>query len=806
MSVTRPSAGNPSFPHKIYGSDRQANAPAAPQVLLLIMRAVAVATLLAAGLLLPDSARAAADDACAQTISRSASRYESSIHKALADCAVKSATGSECDTANRDERIAKASARLATGVSSCTDADLSALGFPAACDDESGGTFSSVDLAACIQETHRTAIEAAVDIEVPGPPAPVEGDEARCQKKIAKTSQTFLKKNLVARQRCLTTAGTACFEERASTGDANTDAKLTDGESDLTDALASACDGANLGALGFPGDCSAPAPFDTNDLAACLIETHDAISRALLEYEHPGEAPATTTTTTTTTTLDEPTTTTTTTLPSMQSLIDAVAPYGDADGDGFSNNVELAACSNPADAASTPLNDHTLCANQTIFSDTLGDSWGSTNQQLDPTYTLAVNLTIAQNAADCGLYCASAGITGSPQACVGAWPWSGDPEYARYAAGHTVEVNFPDEDGNGLHGTIFLPPGVECTPGDEPICDGVTDAVTCTAPGGATYPAVVICDGFVGSQRMYYWAGQRLAEQGFIAMAFDVSGQGLSQGEFPNGDAGIADGVDGGVGGGFSRDQGAAMNFLVSAANPVRDLIRVDPTVIVNQAPGAEDHFEPYVLGLAGHSAGATAAIAYQQSTSPAYPVRARAVVAWSHFDANGTIGNVPIQLHSGDNDNGFIQPPSEDNRCPEMQARYDRLGGDRNLDGTTDFVKNNRQIIMTEAGTHLDYSHVPFAYTPVWDEDVEYHYTLAWFDRYLNGNIRRRMGNVTGGVVQSVNRYTDYAPCDSGSDCFSADERLKMSHAHLSNLWCSRYDVGGASSASMKGGACAVQ
>jgi dienelactone hydrolase len=803
MSVTRPPSHNCAYIHEVSSRDRTRPNAGGCRALLLMGRAALLAS--PASLLLLAAAPAqAAPDACAQAITRSAARYESTIHKALADCAVRSATGSTCDHAKRDAKLAKASARLATGVTSCTDADLAALGFPAACDDESGGAFSYADLAACLEATHRTAIEAAVDIEVPGPPAPVEDAEARCQKKIAKASQTFLKKNLLARQRCLATAGTACFEERATTGDSNSDAKLADGETSLADAVTGACDGANLDALGFPGDCSAPPPFDTSDLAACLLETHDAIARAMLESEHPGQAPATTTTTTTT--LDEPTTTTTTTLPSAQSLIDAVAPYGDADGDGFSNNVELAACSNPADAASTPLSDATLCASQTIFSDTLGDSWGSTNQLADPTYTLAVNLTVAQNAADCGTYCATAGITGSPQACVGAWPWSGDPEYARYTAGHTVEVNFPDEDGNGLHGTIFLPPGVECTPGDAPICDGVTDAVTCAAPGGETYPAVVICDGFVGSQRMYYWAGQRLAEQGFIAMAFDVSGQGLSQGEFPNGDAGIADGVEGGVGGGFSRDQGAAMNFLVSAANPVRDLIRVDPAVIVNQAPGAEDHFEPYVLGLAGHSAGATAAIAYQQSTSPAYPVRARAVVAWSHFDADGTIGNVPIQLHSGDNDNGFIQPPSEDNRCPEMQARYDRLGGDRDLDGTPDFVKNDRQIIMTEAGTHLDYSHVPFAYTPVWDEDVEYHYTLAWFDKYLNGNVRRRMSGVAGGVVQGVDRYVDYAPCDSGSDCFSADERLKMSHAHLSNLWCSRYDVGGATSASMKGSPCAVQ
>src|SRR6185369_15488148 len=120
--------------------------------------------------------------------------------------------------------------------------------------------------------------------------------------------------------------------------------------------------------------------------------------------------------------------TTTTMQPSLPNLLSIVAPYGDADGDGFSNNVELAACSNPADAASTPLGDNSLCANQTIFSDNLGDSWGSTNRQTDPTYQAAVDLTIAQNAADCSAYCASTPNLGSPQACEGAWPWSGEPE------------------------------------------------------------------------------------------------------------------------------------------------------------------------------------------------------------------------------------------------------------------------------------------------------------------------------------------------------------------------------------------
>jgi dienelactone hydrolase len=497
------------------------------------------------------------------------------------------------------------------------------------------------------------------------------------------------------------------------------------------------------------------------------------------------------------------TSTSSTTIPDFASLAESVGPNGDADGDGYSNTLELASCSNPADATSTPLNDDSLCANATVFSDTLGPAWGNTNHLSEPTYNAAVAALQVQNVADCGVYCQTTPNIGSPEACNGNWPWSGVPEHGFYEAGETVEVNFPDEDGNRLAGTIFLPPGVTCLPAGQPHCDGITDAVVCTAPGGATYPAVVICDGFTGTQRMYYWAGHRLAEQGYVAMTFDVSGQGRSQGTFPNGDQGIA--ADLGTGDGFARDIGAAMNFVVSAANPVRGLIAVSPLLIENQTALGADHTEPYVLGVAGHSAGATATVAYQQSTEALYPVRARAGVGWSHFDGADTIGNIPLQLHSGDEDSGFIQPPGSGNTAPAQERRYDRLGGDRDLDSVVDFTKHDRQIIMTEDGTHLDYSQVPWAYTPTWGEEVQYHYTLAWFDKYLRGDVARTMSSVVGNVIQNV-PPGDYAECTSGPTCFTATQRLKMSHVHLSGTWCSRYDVGGVTSADMKGGGCVTQ
>jgi hypothetical protein len=283
-------------------------------------------------------------------------------------------------------------------------------------------------------------------------------------------------------------------------------------------------------------------------------------------------------------------------------------------------------------------------------------------------------------------------------------------------------------------------------------------------------------------------------------MTFDVSGQGRSQGEFPNMDSSLAHDEQGGMSG-FSRDTGAAVNFMVSAANPVRDLIAQDPLDIANQATGGS-HTEPYVLGVAGHSAGATGAIAYQQSSETTlYPVRARAVVAWSAFDAVGTIGNVPIQIHSGDEDSGFIQPPGSGTVAPDNEQRYDRLAGG----GPPVFTPHDRQIIIMEAGTHLNYSQVPWAYYPTWGEEVQYHYTLAWFDKYLKGDVARRMSGVSAGEIQGVDPFTDYAECTTGADCFTATQRLEFSHAHLSQMWCSRYHVGGDVDDNMNDSACST-
>jgi hypothetical protein len=47
-------------------------------------------------------------------------------------------------------------------------------------------------------------------------------------------------------------------------------------------------------------------------------------------------------------------------------------------------------------------------------------------------------------------------------------------------------------------------------------------------------------------------------------------------------------------------------------------------------------------------------------------------------------------------------------------------------------------QEVVIESGSHMAWSHVTWAYTAAWSEQVAFHYALAWFDRYLMGDRRR--------------------------------------------------------------------
>ena len=59
-------------------------------------------------------------------------------------------------------------------------------------------------------------------------------------------------------------------------------------------------------------------------------------------------------------------------------------------------------------------------------------------------------------------------------------------------------------------------------------------------------------------------------------------------------------------------------------------------------------------------------------------------------------------------------------------------------------------QEIVIESGTHLAWSHVTWAYTSTWSEEVALFYALAWFDKYLAGDLARDGVSATQRVISN--------------------------------------------------------
>src|SRR4051795_1510459 len=106
----------------------------------------------------------------------------------------------------------------------------------------------------------------------------------------------------------------------------------------------------------------------------------------------------------------------------------------------------------------------------------------------------------------------------TPAMAVPGWN-SGNPYRKDWAGtrGTMTPVSFTDRYGALLQGDVFAP------------LPGAHDPYTGKALTGP-FPGVVITTGSVqGSERMYWWLAQDLAERGYVVLNYDVQGQGTSE-------------------------------------------------------------------------------------------------------------------------------------------------------------------------------------------------------------------------------------------------------------------------------------
>jgi len=139
---------------------------------------------------------------CQQAIATAARQFEAAKLDALVDCNVKTITGGACDTAKRDDKIARTADRLGNALDrGCRGVTLETLGFPGACADATGAPFSTSDLRTCVFDTVEAQVDQALAIEFPAV-GPQPKDVAKCQATIGRRGERFLQGKLRARARC----------------------------------------------------------------------------------------------------------------------------------------------------------------------------------------------------------------------------------------------------------------------------------------------------------------------------------------------------------------------------------------------------------------------------------------------------------------------------------------------------------------------------------------------------------------------------------------------------------------------------
>ena len=263
--------------------------------------------------------------------------------------------------------------------------------------------------------------------------------------------------------------------------------------------------------------------------------------------------------------------------------------------------------------------------------------------------------------------------------------------------GTVTRVEFPAQNGATLRGYVFEPPA------------------SAPKPAGG-YPGVVITDGSVqGYQHLYFWAAEDLAANGYVAMTYDVQGQGdsdLAGDDCPGECTGVPFQQS------YNFHQGAedSLSFFLSDANPARANIDADR------------------VGLAGHSLGASAVSQVGQCDT-----RVKAIVAWDNLRAPADCEGLTIAPENQStsvtrtpaigisNDYGFWMEPTSERPDPlEKQGGYSTLAA----------AGIDTQEVVLRGATHLEYTYIPLVLPASrLGERFASHYTVAWFDRYLKGD-----------------------------------------------------------------------
>src|SRR4051794_22299174 len=323
--------------------------------------------------------------------------------------------------------------------------------------------------------------------------------------------------------------------------------------------------------------------------------------------------------------------------------------------------------------------------------------------------------------------------------------------------GQRVAISYTNRYGALIRGDVFAP------------LPGARDPYT-GAELKPPYPGVVITTGSIqGSERMYWWLAQDLAERGYVVLTYDVQGQGTSETlphqndqvdavPFCNPFAAPADGEQFGCPGvpaqqesNFIYGTQDALSFFLSTPdkpyknpsggdtpvnsfNPLWKLFDAGPDKR-SVTPGRTTR-----VAIVGHSLGA-AAVSYVQGVDP----RVETVVALDKLSSTGSFAQdkkvtpvVPalavqseygfnVQPYWMANASSFSPQPGPPDQAPDPKREI-KTGFDAWRRAGVDTM-----LVVPRASTHLEYTDIAYVLPASrYGQDLTSVYVQAWLDRYL--------------------------------------------------------------------------
>ncbi len=255
---------------------------------------------------------------------------------------------------------------------------------------------------------------------------------------------------------------------------------------------------------------------------------------------------------------------------------------------------------------------------------------------------------------------------------------------------------------------------------------------------GAGLPAVVIETGSIQApETLYWWYAQALVRQGYVAMTFDVRGQGRSDQQTPTGEqgsnansevffGGLVNAID------FFRST-PAMTYPHNAT-----CAGTYPTAVTDFNPYF-DRIDPARLGIAGHSLGAGGVSAVQGydpwpgKLDAQNPVKA--VVAWDSLNASSA-GKARVPAMGQTSEYGIGGGPKQQPPDPEGHKAGYALWKSAGVPVYQ---------LTIQGSTHFEWSLIPTfpatSWCPTvgangceggWGRPLAEHYSVAWMDRWL--------------------------------------------------------------------------